>query len=335
MRLLRAPFVGSILCAASVLAGGCASTKSPDASAVDAGQQAAGGGAGASSDAAAPGDGPVVGTFIVEMVPATGTTAAYTTMSGKVFDGPSPSTVAWDLIEDSGGCQLSKPRAPFCNPACGSGKLCVETNTCAGYPTAQNLGPVQVSGLGSGDFSMLPIANSYEPPGDLTLPFPPAAEAADVRVAITQGPFGAFTLQSKVVAPLVSSGAVTMETGKPVQLTWDPPGQADLARVEVKLDISHHGGTKGKIECDVADSGSLEIPESLITKLIDLGVAGFPTITLTRVTTGATAIAPGKVTLRVLSAVSREVLVTGFQSCDETHPCPTGQSCQQSLTCAP
>jgi len=276
-----------------------------------------------------------VGAFLVELVPATATARAYTSVAGKVSDGPSPATLAWDVVEESGGCQLRKPRVPFCSPACGSGKLCLEDNVCGGYPTAQNIGPAKLSGLGTGDITMDPIANTYALPADVLLPFPPAAEGSSVVLGITQGAFGAFTLQSKMVAPLVSNGAVTLTSGQPVNLTWAAPGQPALARVEIKVDISHHGGIKGTIECDTADSGSLEISANLVSKLIDLGVAGFPTVTLTRVVTGAAVIAPGIVTLRVLSAVTREVVVTGVQSCDKDHPCPTGQSCQPNLTCAP
>ena len=133
-----------------------------------------------------------------------------------------------------------------------------------------------MSGLGGADFALTAISKSYDVPGDLTLPSPPGAEGGDVKLAVTQGVFGPFNLLSKIVAPLSSPGTVTMASGEPLQLTWEKPGQADLARIQVKVDISHHGGTKGQIDCDVPDTGSLEISAGLITKLIDLGVAGIP-----------------------------------------------------------
>ena len=99
------------------------------------------------------------------------------------------------------------------------------------------------------------------------------------------------------------------------------------------LDISHHGGTKGEIEHDVADSGSLEISAEMISSLIELGVAGFPSVSLSRVAVASTAIAPGVVTLQILSSVSRALTVSGFQSCNVDADCPTGKACKQDLTC--
>mgnify|MGYP006173933529 CR=1 FL=1 len=32
---------------------------------------------------------------------------------------------------------------------------------------------------------------------------------------------------------------------------WKPPGPTSLSRIEITMDLSHHGGSKGKIECDV------------------------------------------------------------------------------------
>ena len=294
------------------------------------GSSGASGSAGASSNPDA-----VVGSFITSLVGATASDAAYTTVAGKVYDGVTPSTVAWDVSSSSGGCQLLKPRAPFCDPACGNGAVCVDDDQCASYPTAQDLGPVVMKGLGSVAITMKPIASGYALPGDLTLPYPPAAEGALQTLAVAGGPFGAFEISSKMVAPLLSEGTLTLEDGKPLDLAWDAPGNAALARMQIKIDISHHGGTKGKIECDVADTGKLQVAADLISSLIKLGVAGFPSVSLTRIATGSVAIAPGKVTLQVLSAVTRVLVVSGVQSCNTASDCPSGKACKQDLTCEP
>ncbi len=294
------------------------------------GTSGAPGSAGASNNGDA-----VVGSFITSLIGATDSDAAYTTVAGKVYDGVTPSTVAWDMVSSSGGCQLLKPRAPFCDPACGNGAVCVGDDQCANYPTAQDLGPVVMKGLGSADITMKPIASTYSLPGDLTLPYPPAAEGAAQSLEVAGSPFGSFTVASKMVAPLVSEGTLTIEDGKALDLTWTAPGDPALARMQIKIDISHHGGTKGKIECDVADSGKLQVSAELISSLIQLGVAGFPSVSLTRVTTGSAAIAPGKVTLQVLSAVTRVLVVSGVQSCNTADDCPTGKACKQDLTCEP
>jgi hypothetical protein len=106
-----------------------------------------------------------------------------------------------------------------------------------------------------------------------------------------------------------------------------------VARVQIKLDISHHGGSTGMITCDVADTGTLDIGASLVTQLINLGVAGYPRISLSRVSTGSAAIAPGVVTLQVISTVVRDVVIPGYTSCNTSADCPTGKTCLPSSLC--
>jgi hypothetical protein len=276
----------------------------------------------------------LVGAFLIELKPPAGSAAGSTSLGGKVFDGPTPSTVVWDLAEQTGSCQLLVPRAPLCSPRCPGEQACVETNQCAGYPTSQDLGTIQVRGLGAAPFAVDPIVNGYQLPVDLTLPFPPAAEGAPVEVAVSSGPFGAFTLATKVVAPLASTGDLLLERAKAIPLTWTAAGMPALARIQIKVEISHHGGPKGKIECDVADTGAFEVPAALVTKLIDLGVAGFPTVSITRAATGTATIAPGQVILQVLSAVVHQVKVAGYTSCSDDMPCPMGKVCQPNQVCA-
>lgn len=298
-----------------------------------AGAQNGGAGAGPSGGTSNSDPDAVVGSFIVELVGKTDASDAYVAVSGKVYDGITPSNVVWDLVTSAGGCQLLKPRAPFCSTPCSGGGVCVEDDQCASYPTAQDLGPVTLQGLGSADVVMKPIANSYQLPGDVTLAYPPAAEGAPLTLKVSGGPYAAFSIQTKMVAPLVASGTLMLDASKPLQLTWAAPSDTTLARMQVKVDISHHGGSKGKIECDVADSGSLQIAATMIARLIELGVAGFPAVTLTRVASGSTPIAPGKVSLQSLSSVALELIVPGVQSCHEDSDCPSGKPCLQDLTC--
>jgi len=99
----------------------------------------------------------------------------------------------------------------------------------------------------------------------------------------------------------------------------------------VKLDVSHHGGSKGEIDCDVADTGELEVAASLVTELLGLGLAGFPTINLNRVAEGADAANPN-VTLVLSSDVTRAV-DTGVVSCLDDNACAKGETCQKNGIC--
>jgi hypothetical protein len=333
MRLNCFPNLIALLGLVSALQTACGSDSANTAA--SGGSAGANGAGGASAAGGASGADPnaVIGSFIVELVGKTDNADAYVAVSGKVYDGVTPATVVWDLASSAAGCQLLKPRAPFCNTPCASGSVCVEDDQCAAYPTAQDLGPVTLRGLGSADITLQPIANSYQLPGDITLPFPPAAEGSIVGLSVTGGPFGSFALQTPMIAPLEATGTLTLDAAKPLALTWTAPASSTLARMQVKVDISHHGGSKGKIECDVPDTGSFAIPASLISSLIELGVAGFPTATLSRTASNGVAAGPGQVTLQTLSSVALELVVPGVQSCHEDAECPSGNACQQDLTC--
>ena len=317
-----------------------ACSSDPAASSATAGSGGSGG-SGAAAGAPASGGAPardpdsVVGNFIVELKSATATLPGFTKLEGVVSDGPSVSNVVWDLVSRNTDCTLRKPRAPFCSVPCSGDDVCVEDDQCATSPTRKNVGIVTLTGLGSTDIAITtsePV-NIYQLPGDLSLPFPPAVEGADLELSVSQGVFGPFSIATHMIAPLVSAGTVTIERGKLLTLTWEAPKEPSLSRIQVTLDISNHGGTKGKIECDVADSGSIEIPASLISSLIDLGVGGFPVINLSRVASGSTVIAPGKVTLQTLSSVVRDLVVTGFQSCNVDSECDSGTCIQKTKTC--
>ena len=311
----------STLALALLLAAGCSgpgASPMPDAAAADGGSTAA------------------LGGFVVSLVPATSASAsprpAYTSVLGKVYDGAVPAATVWTVVEEGGGCQLLTPRVPFCSAACGSSATCVEGGSCSPNPTAQNVGRVRVEGLGTA-FDMDPIAGNYQPAAGLALPYPPFAEGGPVRVTAPGGALGPFSVEARGIAPLGFEQTVALAADRPLHLAWTPPGQPELSRIEVLVDISHHGGARGKIECAAADTGALEIPASQVSRLIGLGVAGFPTVVVTRVATGSAAVPAGIIALRLVSAVERAVEIEGLRSCTETSQCPAGKTCRSDLTC--
>jgi hypothetical protein len=289
----------------------------------------------------------LVGTFQVRLVapvPATSTTpetAGYTSVVGKVYDGPTPSQTLWEEAAKEGSCQLLKPRIPFCSPSCTGGAVCVENDQCQAYPTAISVGTVQVTGLhppsGTAAFSMTPVASSYQPPSGVSLPYPAFSEGETIRFEASGScAVARFALEASGVAPLeIKNETITLESGKAITLSWSAPSKSGLFKIHVKLDISHHGGTKGMIACDVEDTGSLELSAVFITQLLNLGVAGFPSIIVTRSSTGSATIASGRVDLVVSSEVEKEVKIPGVTSCNKDTDCPDGHTCQKDLTCTP
>lgn len=283
----------------------------------------------------------LVGTFQVSLVaPDTATaTPGYTAVIGKVSDGPTPSQIVYTESSRSGVCVLSKPSVPFCNTPCGGSAVCVAANTCKPYPTAKSVGTVAATGLkttaGSSAFSMDPVSGNYQPPGGTVLSYPAFAEGDTITLSAAGGVYSPFVLATVGIAPLsVTSQNVQVAPNQPLHLTWTAPGKSIGSKMYVKLDISHHGGTKGMIECVTDDTGSLDIAASLVTELVNLGTAGFPSILMTRkAPIGQAVIAPGRVDLVVQSAVEQAVTVPGVTSCNSSADCKSGMTCQSDLTC--
>lgn len=284
----------------------------------------------------------LVGTFQIELVPPvpamgdTPETPGKTAVLGKVYDGPTPAQIVWEEALADGDCRLSTPRVPFCSTPCGGSAVCVEDETCEPYPISGSVGTVTVTGVatetGAASFTMDPINNNYQVAG-IKLKYPAFAEGDDIGLAAAGADFQSFSIAARGIAPIdLTTTDFTLTADQPLALAWAPA--ADLSTVHVKLDISHHGGTKGMIECDTADDGALEIPAALISDLLDLGVAGFPSIVIRRDNVGSTTIAAGRVDLVITTRVERFVDIPGLSSCTDDSQCPDEQTCQADLTCA-
>ncbi len=308
---------------------GCGSTGS-------AGTTASAGGA---STAAGPGDsGQLVGSFQLKLTPASAEITASSALVGKVYDGPTPSAIVWGDPQVDGRCTLTTPRVPFCSTACGGSSVCAEDDTCQAYPTARGVGAVTVTGVktagGDSSFVMSPIANTYQPPSGVSLAYPPFGDGDALTLSASGDYYPAFTLTGQGVAPLaLSSASITLQNGKPLTLTWVPSAEKH-SKIHVKLDISHHGGSKGQIECDGEDNGELILSASLLSKLLDLGVAGYPTVIVSRHAVGSAVISAGRVELDVSSVVEQAVSVEGLMSCTDDTDCVDGTTCQTDLTCS-
>lgn len=280
----------------------------------------------------------LVGAFQVALNPPKEGSPGYTSVFGKVFDSPTPSPLIWEEAANNGACRLMTPRVPHCEEPCGGTAMCVEDNTCQPYPEVVTVGTVDVEGLrttdGATSFSMDPIAGGYQPAG-ITLEYPAFSEGDAITFsAAGEDSVPAFTLEGEGIAKLeLLNQSIELADGQAVDLNWTPPGQADIADIYVKLDISHHGGTKGMIECDAGDSGSLELPADMLDQLKALGISGWPSIVVSRKATGSTNTSRVQVDLVVISTLEMFVDIPGLISCTRDADCPTGQTCQDDLKC--
>ncbi|MDC0706938.1 hypothetical protein POL68_00480 [Stigmatella sp. ncwal1] len=256
-----------------------------------------------------------------------------TSVQGRVLNGVVPSNVR-QVEAQEGPCRLLRGRSLFCNPACGASQTCGEDGVCIPYPTPQDVGTVQIRGLKAA-LSLTPNSAKFYFNGGSSLPHPGFDAGAALTLEARGAEVPAFSLRGRGIQALaVPDAPITVERGKTVAVSWTPPSDPGAARIQIVMDLAHHGGIAASLECDaVPDSGSYVIPAGLITKLLDVGVAGFPKITISRRTADSTDTSAGCVELLVLSQTERELTLPGLVSCSSDEDCPTGQSCQSDLTC--
>jgi len=265
----------------------------------------------------------------------------YTKIDARVNDAASPPLKLLNTMTTDGDCRLLIPSYPFCTTSCAPG-VCVSDETCMPYPTSQDVGTIHVTGVHTAagaselDLTHLVTSGSHTySQGATSLAYPGFAEGDPITVAINGGAFTPpFTMSITGIAPLVvTSPEPTIDRNTPVTLTWTPPASGVTSRILVKVEISHHGGFKGQVECDTADDGSLTLGGPLLTQLLDLGVAGFPTIEIERKVVSSGLTTAGRVDLTVSSAISQAVTIPGVISCTDDTECTPPATCQDDLTC--
>lgn len=330
---MRPLILGFPLAAALLANCSSSSSETPEgaAGAGAAGEASSSSSAGAADEGGAgtPGAQSWVGTITLSLKAANEATMAkaFSVAGGTIYNGSVPEAFPLAVALEEPGCQLLKPKLPFCSGGCGGDAACVEDETCVAYPKAQDVGVLALAGLGVAPVSMDPFPPSfaYQSPA---LPHPPCAEGELVRLGAET-----FTASTTCVAPLiVSNTEFPVKRGQALALEWEPPADAEQTRLLIKLDVSHHGGKKGEIDCDVPDNGAFEISASLVTALVDLGLAGYPTIVLTRVSSALSVEQPA-VKFAISSGIEREV-DTGVTSCTDSEQCPAEQQCNMDkLAC--
>jgi hypothetical protein len=231
-----------------------------------------------------------------------------------------------------GECTLSTPIKPFCEQGC-TGK-CTADDVCSPQGEKLPLGDIHFV-IGKNEYDLEAVAHNYQLAAGEKLPYPPCDEGDTASIEVGGGDYEGFSIETSCIAVLDAGGPFPMEPGKPLDLTWSAPGDPNVASMHIKLDVSHHGGSKGQIDCDVPDTGAYSIPAELVDQLLDLGVAGFPTVQLTRnATAHPEGGEPSNVTMAVDMMVEREVTIPGLVSCSsDDKQCPDGQVCQTDLSC--
>jgi hypothetical protein len=86
------------------------------------------------------------------------------------------------------------------------------------------------------------------------------------------------------------------------------------------------------VVCVFEDDGTGVVPASMVTALVDAGVSGFPSGSLTRQTSDRVDIDGACMDFTVASPRRQEeVRVEGFTPCDDPSDCPPGQECNLEI----
>ena len=287
---------------------------------------------------------PLIGAISVQVVgPADGSTGVaardgYSAVTGKVADKQNPQAVIWEEQGAADDCTLYTPRVPFCETPCTGSDVCVADNVCETRAVSQDAGEMTVVGVATTDgvrsWTMSKVGATYQPVG-LSLAYPPFGEGDTVTVSSAgSAAVPAFTMHATGVSDMVlgaTSYPLVRDTA--LELTWTPPSSCDATTVAVLLDISHHGQSKGKVECRTADDGEMAIAPALVTQLLDLGVSGYPTVIAERQSRGSVHLPNGNVELVVESRSEVAISIDGLVSCNDDSSCPEGTTCQSDLVC--
>jgi hypothetical protein len=286
-----------------------------------------------------------VGGFAVQLVEPMLGHDAYTAFSGGIRNGVKPSEVWVQEGTEVDGCRLMVGPSLACTTPCRSGQVCAGDNQCIDEPLLQSVGEVTITGVGPSPIVLTSTPTGYT--GSLTAPYPPAAAGANVTLRASGAAIPAFTLAGRAIEPIDFPGTgLTARAGEDFSFTWTAPAPADTgtatadARIFARLEIGHHGGVAARVECDLADTGTGQIPGALVAALVDKGIHGFPELLLTRRTMDSATVGPGCVDFAVASPAARGITVCTAsggcpQSCNplEGINCPDGATCGNDLTC--
>lgn len=275
----------------------------------------------------------IVGSFVVQLK----VDREMTAVVGKVSDGPVPANLVWTEKKKDGECRLETPKTPFCEEACGV-DVCAGDGQCRPYPTGHSVGAVTLKGVkvsgGATETPLREIAASYQPAAATLFEYPSFGAADTIEVTAEGDYYAGFSLSAPGVNPIdLKTTDFALSPEQDFVLEWDPAPSGATSQMHVKVDLSHHGGVKGLIYCDAPDTGSLTISKAMIAELIGLGVAGFPSVVLTRSSVDTAQLDHGKVELEVSALVERYLTVPGVESCTADEECAEGQTCSDAYIC--
>ncbi len=257
--------------------------------------------------------------------------AEKTLLAGSVLDRVNPRS-DFEVLNESGPCELLGPRTLTCDTPCESGQTCAGDGMCIPTPEKVSVGALTISGLAA-PWEVRPNGITKDYSASLADPFPAFAAGDQIELAAGGDFVPAFALSATAVETLTSEQAsVPVARGSSASLAWASSGSG-TGDVLITFTVNAHGATTGWIECIVPDTGAFDVPEPLVTELIDLGLSGFPRVTVERRSLAATTVEGGCVDFKVASEITLDLEVEGLVSCSTSEECADGQTCSPEFVC--
>ena len=246
-------------------------------------------------------------------------------VQGAVFEGVVPTSIP-RLASEAGACKLFERRNLTCTPACVGATTCGENGACVPYPRQISVGNVTISGLTQAtNLSPQSPGNGYFAPDADNPPFTVGREVT-LKAEGRSGGAG-FELKGFGSAALGTKPTWLIEAGKSLNVQWQNGDSSARTRVTVELTVDQHGISPLTLACEFEDTGVASIPASVIDRLLDSGVSGFPNGRIFRRTADRVVIDLGCVDFLVGSPLAADVSVAGVVPCKKVADCPTGQTC--------
>jgi hypothetical protein len=120
---------------------------------------------------------------------------------------------------------------------------------------------------------------------------------------------------------VVTSNNLVLADGQPITVNWVPPTVQGVSKISIRINISYHGGTKGEIQCETEDNGTLTIPAEMLDRLKSYGLAGFPCVYVTRKSTGIDEKTKAMVSFE--TTITIPLTIPGLVSCNDDDECPS------------
>ena len=241
--------------------------------------------------------------------------------SGSLHSGVVRS-VKYEVVVEEDDCALIKKTNPFCDPPCSGGSVCTVDDTCEEEPLTVDVGTLRLLGLPE------PLTIVPQPPG---YNYSYVAETdvqagASLRLTGSGGKRAVVFFGEGVAGLEVTGDRVTVQRDKPLAFAWKVPAEGK-GKIQIALNVDQHGNSPVSLTCDVADDGAHEIPSSIINKLLDSGVSGFPTAFVSRDSVDSVTDASGCAEFLVRHKVQQRVDVVGHTPCMTNANCSEGQHC--------